>query len=250
MTIGRTSASTVRVSHPLVSREHCRIEVRGDGVYVVDAGSANGTWLNGERVTSRTRVRAGDRIGLGRDGAVLLLQRALVDGADVSRRASEDEMKTMVAGDPRALGAVARVEVAAEALPSLGVADEPATRDIDETGQVDPPPARPAPPRPLPQDEVRTEPTGLPVLPAMSSAPPPRPAPVAPPAAPPPVVARPVPAAPPPPAASAPPAAARSGFWPGFAVGLVLGVAAIAGLAAFTHSLDAIRGRLAGAPER
>ena len=55
VTVGRTGACTVRVVHPLVSREHCRLEIRADGLFVVDLGSVNGTWLNGTRVDGRLR---------------------------------------------------------------------------------------------------------------------------------------------------------------------------------------------------
>ena len=63
---------------------------------------------------------------------MLTVQRALVGGVDVASGSREEDMKTMVAGDPRAKGAVARVEVDAEALPSLGEDDEPTTRGIGD----------------------------------------------------------------------------------------------------------------------
>jgi hypothetical protein len=128
--VGRVEKCTVRVTHPLVSREHCRFEPRSEGLFLVDLGSVNGTWLNGERIGGRVQVRAGDRVGLGRDGAVLLVRSAVVGVVDVARLPREEDMRTMVAGDARARGVVARVDVAPDALPSLGVADEPATRQV------------------------------------------------------------------------------------------------------------------------
>ena len=116
--VGRTASCTVRVVHPLVSREHCRLEPRADGLFVVDLNAVNGTWLNGVRIDARTRARAGDRLGLGREGAVLVVQSALVLGVDVSRVVPEEEKKTMVAGDPRAAGVVAKIEVAPDARPA------------------------------------------------------------------------------------------------------------------------------------
>ncbi len=134
--VGRTPNCTVRVVHPLVSREHCRLEPRVDGLFVVDLHAVNGTWLNGVRIEGRTQARAGDRIGLGREGAVLVVQRVLVDGVDVSRRPREEDQKTMVAGDPRAEGKIAHIEVALDALPSLGYADEPPTRAATDQMQA------------------------------------------------------------------------------------------------------------------
>jgi len=126
--VGRTANCTVRVVHPLVSREHCRLEPRADGLFVVDLNAVNGTWLNGARVEGRAQARAGDRLGLGRDGAVLVVQRALVDGVDVSLAAREEDQRTMVAGDPRAAGVVARVDVSPAA--RLAARDAP-TREAD-----------------------------------------------------------------------------------------------------------------------
>lgn len=146
--VGRTQRCTVRVVHPLVSREHCRFEPRPDGLFVVDLGSINGTWLNGRRLAARTQLRAGDKLGLGREGAILTVQRALVAGVDVSRLAREEDMNTMVAGDARAAGAVARVEIASDALPALGAADEPPTGALAERAApvVEAPPAPYVPP--------------------------------------------------------------------------------------------------------
>lgn len=122
--VGRVAKCTVRVTHPLVSREHCRFEPREDGLFVVDLGSVNGTWVNGERVAGRVQVRKGDKVGLGRDGAVLVVRSAVVGIIDVARLPREEDMRTMVAGDARARGVIARVDVAPDALPALGAADE------------------------------------------------------------------------------------------------------------------------------
>ena len=72
VTIGRALDNDVRLSSTLVSRHHCRIESASEGVFVVDLGSANGTQVNGERV-SRRLLRDGDRIGIG--GVRILVER-------------------------------------------------------------------------------------------------------------------------------------------------------------------------------
>ena len=51
-----------------VSRRHAQICFSGDGYYVSDLGSTNGTWVNGKRVAPGDSLRLcdGDRIALGR----------------------------------------------------------------------------------------------------------------------------------------------------------------------------------------
>src|SRR4029079_11891367 len=58
--IGRAVDNDVRITSGLVSRHHCRIESVPDGIWIVDLKSANGTFVNGERVT-RHKLADGDR---------------------------------------------------------------------------------------------------------------------------------------------------------------------------------------------
>lgn len=65
LTIGRSSSAAVMVMDPEVSRTHARFEAQGGVVYVSDAGSSNGTFLNGRRVDGAIEVRPGDAIDIG-----------------------------------------------------------------------------------------------------------------------------------------------------------------------------------------
>lgn len=47
-----------------VSQQHCKLSVSGDKLWVEDLGSTNGTFVNGERVTTAL-VSPGDEIKLG-----------------------------------------------------------------------------------------------------------------------------------------------------------------------------------------
>ena len=69
-TIGREQASGVWLPEAGISRQHARIDPEAGGYLIVDLGSANGTFLNGERVLLPTRLADGDLIQLG--GAVAL----------------------------------------------------------------------------------------------------------------------------------------------------------------------------------
>jgi FHA domain len=48
-----------------VSTVHARLFRRGSDVFVEDLGSRNGTFLNGDPVTTATRLRRGDRVQFG-----------------------------------------------------------------------------------------------------------------------------------------------------------------------------------------
>jgi pSer/pThr/pTyr-binding forkhead associated (FHA) protein len=65
-TIGRMAQADFILDAPLVSRVHCKLTVsRGGELEVEDAGSTNGTLVNGQRIT-RTPLRAGDSLTIGR----------------------------------------------------------------------------------------------------------------------------------------------------------------------------------------
>lgn len=63
--IGRSSGADIRVNLTQVSRLHARIVVEGRAATVEDMGSKNGTYVNGELISSPTRLELGDEIALG-----------------------------------------------------------------------------------------------------------------------------------------------------------------------------------------
>ncbi|MEZ6017820.1 MAG: sigma 54-interacting transcriptional regulator [Planctomycetota bacterium] len=64
VTIGRALDNDIRLESKLVSRHHSRLEQREGEAWVLDLGSANGTLVNGEKVTRRI-LAAGDRVEIG-----------------------------------------------------------------------------------------------------------------------------------------------------------------------------------------
>ena len=71
--IGRDELADIVLDDPGISRRHCEVRVSNDGPHLVtsirDLGSTNGTFVNGERITS-TRLDEGDQITIGRTQAV------------------------------------------------------------------------------------------------------------------------------------------------------------------------------------
>ena len=66
LTIGRLEDNDIVIDDDsFISSHHARIEVRPEGTWVVDLGSTNGSFVNGQRLTGERSVRKGDRIQVG-----------------------------------------------------------------------------------------------------------------------------------------------------------------------------------------
>ena len=65
--LGRDLANDIPISDPEISRRHVRFMMQGESVLIEDLGSTNGTFLNGQRISSPQQLRAGDVITLGED---------------------------------------------------------------------------------------------------------------------------------------------------------------------------------------
>ena len=63
--VGRAAEVDLILSHPEVSRRHCRILREGESWFVEDLGSQRGTAVNGNRISGRTALRPGDQIQVG-----------------------------------------------------------------------------------------------------------------------------------------------------------------------------------------
>jgi RsiW-degrading membrane proteinase PrsW (M82 family) len=70
LTVGRSENSSVRfdpMTERIASKQHCFLEARSDGFYITDNNSTNGTFVNGERVSTQ-KLRHGDHIQFGLNG--------------------------------------------------------------------------------------------------------------------------------------------------------------------------------------
>ena len=96
-TIGREPANNIVVENLLVSGYHARIDPAGKDYVLTDLQSKNGTFLNGERVTS-TKLKNGDQILIGKHTLVFTL-----DPAEIQEdpKLTEETVFIQVAqGDP------------------------------------------------------------------------------------------------------------------------------------------------------
>jgi pSer/pThr/pTyr-binding forkhead associated (FHA) protein len=81
--LGRSRSCDVQLDEQGVSRRHCEVLVRDDGVFVRDLGSTHGTWVDGRRVRTEDRLAAGATITLGARGPGVELASVLVHGRPI-----------------------------------------------------------------------------------------------------------------------------------------------------------------------
>ena len=158
--VGRAMTEDGRLGDdPELSRRHARLARRGGQLTIEDLGSANGTFVNGERVSEPRPLGVGDSVRMG--------QTTL----EVVESGQAAEKATPAAAAPPAAPPSTPVEVpespaAAEEVPPT--APEPVVRE--------PEPAQ-RPPAPPPQQPAPARPPAPPPSPAPSPAPPRSPAP-------------------------------------------------------------------------
>lgn len=93
--VGRSPYCTVVLSNRLASRQHCSLRFDGDSLVVTDLDSANGTWVNGERVDKSRRLAHGDVVRVGTDVLQVL----------ISDRTSSPPRARSITGNERAVSA-------------------------------------------------------------------------------------------------------------------------------------------------
>jgi hypothetical protein len=66
LTIGRAEDNDVTLAgDEFASAHHARVESQRDGVWILDLGSTNGTFVNGARLDGRRLLREGDVVQIG-----------------------------------------------------------------------------------------------------------------------------------------------------------------------------------------
>jgi signal transduction histidine kinase len=105
--LGRDNSNAIRLHDTEVSRRHAELREESDVFRVVDLGSANGTFVNGQLVDQAT-LRAGDRLQLGQ--TVLLFntasprQRDMTERVDLLSRSSPEDRSAILRSIPSGEG--------------------------------------------------------------------------------------------------------------------------------------------------
>ncbi|GEL72629.1 FHA domain-containing protein [Myxococcus virescens] len=153
--IGRQQGSDILITEGGVSRTHARVFDEGGTVFIEDVGSANGTFVDGQRIMEPTALTPQSEVLLG--DYVLRLKAAAVRGSGARRAAARPAAggdEPMPVGDEgggvratRAMPSIKKGSGAAKSEPGAALAKRP---------------ARPA--RPAPGGGARPAPAGGPVL--------------------------------------------------------------------------------------
>lgn len=105
MLIGRDQGNVqVHLPHPQVSRRHARISIQAGTAVLVDLNSANGTFVNGQRIKTQTQLQPGDQLDIGpyalRFTGTALLPRPRSDNVELVARGIKRIVKNRETGKP------------------------------------------------------------------------------------------------------------------------------------------------------
>ena len=144
--IGRAEECDVRPLSEDVSRRHCEVLVGPADAWIQDLGSRNGTFVNGEKITGKTRLADGDMIRVGAlELKVSCTEPAAKAGTeeDVSRWLMADDRPAGMFDTTRTLPGAAAADAAsrtqvlpagAEAAETSGILDTGLPADESATG--------------------------------------------------------------------------------------------------------------------
>ena len=87
--IGREAGVTFQIEHPTVSRQHAQLVQSGAQMVLIDMGSANGTRVNGVKITGPQTLREGDAVELGKINTIYFNKHAPTAIAPLSKAAGK-----------------------------------------------------------------------------------------------------------------------------------------------------------------
>jgi pSer/pThr/pTyr-binding forkhead associated (FHA) protein len=122
--LGRDLANEITISDPEVSRHHARFSRRDESIFLEDLGSTNGSFLNGERISSPQQLRGGDVITFGENIVMVFEKVSFEQEATVVAAPEPVEYEPSIA-EPESLQDVPEVPAFPEPQPSVRVPEEP-----------------------------------------------------------------------------------------------------------------------------
>lgn len=141
---GRDAQMVVALSDPMASRHHCRIEEQNGAYQLVDLDSANGTYLNGDRV-ERHPLASGDRLQLGETTLTFLVDEKdpligkTISGFQVLERIGQGGMGTVYKARQISLDRFVALKVLSKELVANRTFTELFHREARAAGQINHP---------------------------------------------------------------------------------------------------------------
>ncbi len=80
--IGRDTNNSIIINDPEVSRKHAKLTLQISTYTILDLGSTNGTFINGQRITASQELKPGDTVTLG-ENIVLMFETGFDPNATV-----------------------------------------------------------------------------------------------------------------------------------------------------------------------
>jgi predicted component of type VI protein secretion system len=100
LSVGRKPDNDIVVDNPAISGHHCRILRQGDGYYVEDLDSTNGTYVNEKRV-KKTGLRNNDVIGIAKHALVFIAE-APAEAGDATAPPAAADATMMISAEKQA----------------------------------------------------------------------------------------------------------------------------------------------------
>ena len=94
MFLGRANDCEVAIPDQEVSRQHAKVTLHNAGIWVQDAGSRNGVFINGKRVVRPTELRPGGKLTIGPHEFILELTEVEENDPSIIRPVRNQDSKS------------------------------------------------------------------------------------------------------------------------------------------------------------
>ena len=91
LTIGRSEDCDIHIDDPEISRHHASVVLHNAGVWIQDAGSRNGVFVDEKRVVRPVELRANSAMTIGEYGFVVELEEISPDDPSIVRPAKKEK---------------------------------------------------------------------------------------------------------------------------------------------------------------